>query len=94
MTTLERVKKIVELKLSVDEAKITPDAAFINDLGADSLDLVEFVMEVEKEFDITIPDDQATKLLTVRDAVDYIEANAKAKVIDLKPAAKKLDEAA
>jgi acyl carrier protein len=59
MTTFEQVKKIVAEKLGVPEAKVTEDAAFVNDLGADSLDVVEFVMEVEKEFDITIPDEEA-----------------------------------
>lgn len=74
MTTFEKVKKIVCEKLGVDESKVTESAAFINDLGADSLDTVEFVMEVEKEFNITIPDDDASKLLTVGDAVKYIDA--------------------
>ena len=77
MSTFEKVKKIVADKLSVDEAKITEAAKFTDDLGADSLDVVEFVMEVEKEFNITIPDDEATKLLTVGDAVKYIDAHAK-----------------
>ena len=77
MTTFEQVKKIVADKLGVPEEKVTESAAFVNDLGADSLDVVEFVMEVEKEFDITIPDDAAAKLVTVGDAVKYIEANKK-----------------
>jgi len=77
MTTFEQVKKIVVEKLGVPEAKVTEDATFINDLGADSLDVVEFVMEVEKEFGITIPDEEATKLEKVSDAVKYIEANKK-----------------
>mgnify|MGYP003304171239 CR=1 FL=1 len=77
MTTFEQVKKIVAEKLGVSEDKVTETAAFVNDLGADSLDVVEFVMEVEKEFDITIPDDAAAKLVTVGDAVKYIEANKK-----------------
>ena len=75
MTTFEKVKKIVADKLGVDEAKVTETAAFVNDLGADSLDVVEFVMEVEKEFDITIPDEEAAKLATVGDAVKYIESH-------------------
>ena len=75
MTTFEQVKKIVAEKLGVSEDKVTETAAFVNDLGADSLDVVEFVMEVEKEFDITIPDDAAAKLVTVGDAVKYIEEN-------------------
>ena len=77
MTTFEKVKKIVAEKLGVPEAKVTEEASFVNDLGADSLDVVEFVMEVEKEFDITIPDEEAAKLATVGDAVKYIEANKK-----------------
>ncbi|MBD5400994.1 acyl carrier protein [bacterium] len=77
MTTFEKVKTIVVEKLGVDEAKVVESAKFINDLGADSLDVVEFVMEVEKEFDITIPDEEATKLETVGDAVKYIEAHKK-----------------
>lgn len=78
MTTFERVKKIVAEKLGVPEAKVTESATFVNDLGADSLDVVEFVMEVEKEFDITIPDEEAAKLTKVGDAVAYIDAHKKA----------------
>lgn len=77
MTTFEKVKKIVIEKLSVPEEKVTEDAAFINDLGADSLDVVEFIMEVEKEFNITIPDEEAAKLEKVSDAVKYIDAHSK-----------------
>ena len=77
MTTFEKVRKIVADKLGVQEAKIEETSAFVNDLGADSLDVVEFVMEVEKEFDITIPDEEAAKLTTVGDAVKYIEAHKK-----------------
>ena len=77
MTTFEQVKKIVAEKLGVPEEKVTESAAFVNDLGADSLDVVEFVMEVEKEFDITIPDDAAAKLVTVGDAVKYIDEHKK-----------------
>ena len=77
MSTFEKVKKIVSEKLGVEESKITETASFVNDLGADSLDVVEFVMEVEKEFNITIPDEEATKLVTVGDAVKYIESHAK-----------------
>ncbi len=77
MTTFEKVKKIVTEKLGVPEAEVTEEASFINDLGADSLDVVEFIMEVEKEFDITISDEDATKLATVGDAVKYIEAHQK-----------------
>ncbi len=77
MTTFEKVKKIVIEKLGVPEAQVTENAKFINDLGADSLDVVEFVMEVEKEFDITISDEDATKLDTVGDAVKYIDSHKK-----------------
>ena len=77
MSTFEKVKKIVKDKLNVDEAKITESASFVNDLGADSLDVVEFVMEVEKEFNITIPDEDAAKLEKVGDAVKYIDAHRK-----------------
>lgn len=72
----ERVKKIVVEHLSVDDAKVTAEASFIDDLGADSLDTVELVMAFEEEFGIEIPDDSAEKILTVQDAISYIEANA------------------
>ncbi len=72
-----RVKTIIVDKLGVDENEVTPEASFTNDLGADSLDTVELIMEFEKEFNIAIPDDQAEKISTVGDAVAYIEANAK-----------------
>ena len=74
---LAKIKEIVSDKLSVDKSKVVESASFANDLGADSLDVVEFVMEVEKEFNITIPDEEATKLTTVGAAIDYIEAHAK-----------------
>lgn len=77
MTTLEQVKKIIADKLSVAEDTIKEDSAFVNDLGADSLDVVEFVMEVEKQFNITIPDEEAAKLEKVSDAVKYIESHKK-----------------
>ena len=72
-----RGKAIIVDKLGVEESEVTPEASFTNDLGADSLDTVELIMEFEKEFGITIPDDQAEKIGTVGDAVSYIEANAK-----------------
>ena len=72
-----RVKAIIVDKLGVEESEVTPEASFTNDLGADSLDTVELIMEFEKEFGITIPDDQAEKIGTVGDTVSYIEANAK-----------------
>ncbi len=77
MSVFDKVKEIVVEKLAVDAGKVTMEAAFVNDLGADSLDVVEFVMEVEKEFGITIPDDEAGKMVTVGDAVKFIEENAK-----------------
>ena len=71
-----RVKAIIVDKLGVDESEVTPGATFTNDLGADSLDTVELIMELEKEFNITIPDDQAEKIATVGDVIAYVEANA------------------
>ena len=73
----DRVKAIIVDKLGVDEAEVKNEASFANDLGADSLDTVELIMEFEKEFQIQIPDDQAEKISTVGDAVAYIEANVK-----------------
>jgi acyl carrier protein len=72
-----RVKAIIVDKLGVDEKEVTPEASFTNDLGADSLDTVELIMEFEKEFNMAIPDDQAEKIGTVGDAISYIENNAK-----------------
>jgi acyl carrier protein len=72
-----KVKAIIVDKLGVDEKEVTPTASFTNDLGADSLDTVELIMEFEKEFNIAIPDDQAEKIATVGDAISYIEANSK-----------------
>ena len=69
----ERVKKIVVEHLSVDEGKVTESASFIDDLGADSLDIVELVMAFEEEFGVEIPDDAAEKITTVKDAIDYID---------------------
>jgi acyl carrier protein len=69
----ERVIDIVADQLGVDKDKITPDTSFVNDLGADSLDTVELVMELEEEFDITIPDDAAEKIQTVGQAIEFIE---------------------
>ena len=72
-----RVKAIIVDKLGVEESEVTTEASFTSDLGADSLDTVELIMELEKELGISIPDDQAEKIGTVGDAVSYIEANAK-----------------
>ncbi len=68
----EEIKRIVVDKLQVDEKQVTPEASFIEDLGADSLDTVELVMDLEEHFGIEIPDEDAEKLKTVKDAVDYI----------------------
>lgn len=70
----ERVKKIVVEHLGVDEAKVVSNASFIDDLGADSLDTVELVMAFEEEFGVEIPDDVAEKIVTIKDAVDFIES--------------------
>lgn len=72
-----KVKEIIVDKLGVEEENVTPEASFTNDLGADSLDTVELIMEFEKEFGINIPDDKAETILTVGDAIKYIEENAK-----------------
>lgn len=73
----KKVTTIIVDKLGVEEKEVTPTASFTNDLGADSLDTVELIMEFEKEFNIAIPDDQAEKIATVGDAISYIETNAK-----------------
>ena len=76
--TLERIRKIVIEHLDVDPEKVTEKASFIDDLGADSLDTVELVMAFEEEFGIEIPDDAAEKIQTVKDAISFIQQNAKA----------------
>ena len=77
-TSIEtRVKEIITEQLGVDEKEVTPDASFIDDLGADSLDTVELVMALEEEFDIEISDEDAEKIITVVDAINYITENAK-----------------
>jgi acyl carrier protein len=73
----DRVKQIIVEQLGVDAAEVTPNAHFVNDLGADSLDTVELVMALEEEFDTEIPDEQAEKIRTVGQAIDYISAHAK-----------------
>ncbi|HLU21935.1 acyl carrier protein [Lederbergia graminis] len=73
--TLERVTKIIVDRLGVEESKVTLEASFKEDLGADSLDVVELVMELEDEFDMEISDDDAEKIATVGDAVNYIQSN-------------------
>jgi acyl carrier protein len=71
----EKVKQIIVEELGVDEAEVTPNARFIDDLGADSLDTVELVMRFEEDFNIEIPDEDAEKITSVRDAVAYIESH-------------------
>lgn len=73
----EKVKAIIVDKLGVDEKEVSMEASFANDLGADSLDTVELIMEFEKEFNLSIPDEAAEKIATVGDAVTYLEQNAK-----------------
>ncbi len=73
----ERVKQIIVEQLGVDENEVTPTASFVDDLGADSLDIVELVMAFEENFGIEIPDEEAEKIRTVKDACDYIEKHAK-----------------
>ena len=76
MSTIEeRVKKIVIEQLGVADDQVTPDASFVDDLGADSLDTVELVMALEEEFDAEIPDDEAEKITTVKQAIQFIQAN-------------------
>jgi len=75
----ERVKQIIIEQLGVDEGEVTPNASFVDDLGADSLDTVELVMAFEEAFDIEIPDEQAEKIRTVKDASDYINTHSKGK---------------
>ena len=73
----QKVKQIIIDKLGVEESEVTPEASFTNDLGADSLDTVELIMEFEKEFNLSIPDDEAEKIGTVGDAIKYIETHNK-----------------
>jgi acyl carrier protein len=73
----EKVKAIIVDKLGVEESEVAAEASFTNDLGADSLDTVELIMEFEKEFNISIPDEQAENIATVGDAVSYLEQNVK-----------------
>jgi len=75
MNIEEKVKSIITDQLSVDEADIKPEASFLNDLGADSLDIVELIMALEEEFGIEIPDEEADKIQTVQAAIDYIKAH-------------------
>ncbi|MBD2625719.1 acyl carrier protein [Trichormus variabilis] len=74
----DKVKKVVIEQLDVESEKVVPNANFVNDLGADSLDIVELVMALEEEFDLEIPDEAAEKILTVQEVVDYINSNVAA----------------
>jgi acyl carrier protein len=74
---VEKVKQIIAEQLGVDEGEVTPTASFVDDLGADSLDQVELVMALEEAFDVEIPDEDAEKIRTVQDAIDYIDKHAK-----------------
>lgn len=76
MNEFERVKSVIVDQLGVDESSVTMEASFVDDLGADSLDIVELIMGLETEFDIEIPDEEAEKISTVGDAVNYIKENA------------------
>lgn len=78
MSIEPKVKKIIEEQLGVDAERVKPEASFIDDLGADSLDIVELVMAMEEEFDLEIPDEDAEKLKTVSDVTSYIEGKGKA----------------
>ncbi|MCB0407163.1 MAG: acyl carrier protein [Bdellovibrionales bacterium] len=78
MSIQPKVTKIIEEQLGVDPERIKPEASFIDDLGADSLDIVELVMAMEEEFDLEIPDEDAEKLKTVQDVTSYIEGKGKA----------------
>ena len=75
-TTEDKVKEIIVEQLSVNPEQVTPEAKFIEDLGADSLDIVELIMALEEEFDIEIPDSEAEKITSVNDAVEYIKNNS------------------
>ena len=77
MAVADKVKSIIVEQLGVDEEEVTPDASFVDDLGADSLDTVELVMAFEEAFDIEIPDEEAEKIKTVKNAIDYINSHAK-----------------
>ena len=75
MSTFDKVKDIIIDKLGVEEEKISADASFVDELGADSLDTVELIMQLEEEFGIEIPDDDAEKITTVKAAIDYLDSN-------------------
>ncbi len=76
MSVEDKIKKVIADKLSVDLEEVVEAASFVDDLGADSLDLVELIMSMEEEFDVEIPDDDAEKMVTVKDAVEYLHAHS------------------
>jgi acyl carrier protein len=76
MSVEDKLKKVIADKLSVDLEEVVEGASFVDDLGADSLDLVELIMSMEEEFDVEIPDDDAEKMVTVKDAIDYLHAHS------------------
>ena len=78
MAVADKVKSIIVEQLGVDEEEVTPDASFVDDLGADSLDTVELVMALEEEFETEIPDEDAEKITTVQLAIDYVKSHSKA----------------
>ena len=82
MAVADKVKSIIVEQLGVDEEEVTPDASFVDDLGADSLDTVELVMAFEEEFGIEIPDEDAEKITRVKEAVEYIESHAQDQEVD------------
>src|ERR1700751_4928278 len=88
----DRVKQIIVEQLGVDAAEVTPNAHFVNDLGADSLDTVELVMALEEEFDTEIPDEQAEKIQTVGQAIRYITAHAKKRALEDPGAPRSLED--
>ena len=77
MAVADKVKSIIVEQLGVDEEEVTPDASFVDDLGADSLDTVELVMALEEEFECEIPDEEAEKITSVQQAIDYIKSHVK-----------------
>ncbi len=77
MSVFEKMVELIVEKLGVEPGEVTPEASFIDDLGADSLDIVELIMDIEDEFDLEIPDEEAENITTVKQAVDYIEKNIK-----------------
>jgi acyl carrier protein len=77
MAVADKIKQIIVEQLGVDEGQVDPSASFVDDLGADSLDIVELVMAFEEAFDLDIPDEEAEKIKTVKDAIDYIESKKK-----------------